>query len=200
VVVTTIWEAIGPFQAVAIALITAATLAVLRLITPTVRWNRRLKEDGGIFSSLPEGTEKEMWRVSVTAQAERLRLYRENFSIGEQFVAWYALIALVLTVIALITEAVLGWPVLRTLEGGDIVVLIPFMLLGVINFVFATYISVRLILGYSISFRNDGKGHYPKYAAMQHARKRRLWRRGQIAKRLAVLQSSEERARKSAER
>lgn len=199
--VTTLGDALGAFfQPVMIAVATVAVLALLRLITPAVRWSRRLKHDADVYNALPDGTEKELWAASVEAQGQRLRLYRENLSYGEQAFAWYAFFALAGFIVSFIAEASMGWPNVRSLTPGDIPFLIPVTLLVAMNLGFAVLVTVRLVLGGSTSFRADGKGHYPKMALLRRAEQKRLDRREVVERRLNAMRYRAERERKEAKR
>jgi hypothetical protein len=199
--VSTFWQVIGPtFQAVLISLSTVTVLALLRLITPAVRWSRQLRHDREIYSALPDGREKEMWAQTVTAQAERLRLYREDRTFGAQAVAWYAFFVLAASIVALFREAAMGWPNVRTLTVADIPVLIPGTLLLIMNLGAAVVITVQLVRGRSIYPGTDPTGHYPKYIALQRAAHKRSMRRLKIVRRLAAIQSREAQEQKKANR
>ncbi|MBU1588593.1 MAG: hypothetical protein KKH51_11690 [Actinobacteria bacterium] len=175
-------------QPILISVATVAVLALIRLITPTVRWDRRLKRDGAIYGLLPEGKEKEIWAASVTAQAERIRLYREDLSLAEHIAAWYAFFALVTGVPALIWEATHGWEGFNEVIGGGIWTAIPGALLLAMNLAFAFFVTVRLILGRSTTFRAGSGGHYPKYETLRRVERRRKARRSAIEVRLAHAQ------------
>lgn len=159
-----------------------------------------MKHDGDVYNALPPGREKDLWAASVEAQGERLRLYRENISIGEQAVAWYAFFALAINIVGFFTQAALGWPTFQLLTVADIPLIIPFTFLFVVNLVFAVFVTVRLVLGYSTSFRADGKGHYPKFIALRGAERKRLAKRSMIERRVNVVQYKADQERKEAKR
>lgn len=69
-------------------LITGAILALARFFDPPTRWARRLKSDISIMGGLPEGTEKQVWQVSIDKQATRLREYRRAFVGWTLFWKW----------------------------------------------------------------------------------------------------------------
>lgn len=177
-----LWEAIGgTFQPVLISVATLAVLGLLRLITPAVRWHRRFKHDAEVYAALPEGKEKELWRESITAQAERLRIYREDARVGDRIYAWGTFAILAWFVILLVHEVMNGWPGL------------PF-----INLCFAGVITVRLIMGRSTAMRAGTGGHYPKYARFQRASKRRRAARANAERRLIIMQNRAEMEHKEA--
>jgi hypothetical protein len=189
--VSTIWQTLGTtFQPILISLATIAVLALLRLITPTARWTRRLKRDGEIYAALPDGKEKAMWGESVTAQAERLRIYREDLSIGDQIFGWYAFLTLVSALVALIWDAFHEWSAVSLLGGDSPWTAIPGALLLVLNLAFALYITVRLISGRSISLHAGSGGHFPKYDTLRRMERRRRLKRSSIENRLAQRNSS----------
>lgn len=188
----TISQALGvALQPILISVVTVAVLALVRLFSPAVRWNRRLKRDGQIYAALPDGKEKALWAASVTAQGERLRLYREDLSIVDQVFAWYAFFALITGAAALIWEAAHGWKYADELTQGGIWTAIPGVLLLVINLAFALFVTVRLVLGRSTALRAGTGGHYPKYDALRRAERKRKERRSAIEERLSRVQAKE---------
>lgn len=187
-----LWEAIGgTFQPVLISVATLAVLGLLRLITPAVRWHRRFKQDAEVYSALPDGKEKELWRESITAQAERLRIYREDARAGDRIYAWGSFAILAWFVGLLLHEMLNGWPGLPFIisEGP---IMIPMALLAFINLGFAGVITARLVMGRSTAMRAGTGGHYPKYARFQRASKRRRAARANAERRLVIMQNRAE--------
>jgi hypothetical protein len=188
--VTTIGETIGAaFQPVVIAVAISLVFALLRLVAPSMRWSRKLKHDAEILGALPDGEEKDLWAASVTAQGERLRIYREDLRLGDQVVAWYAFVALALALSVVISQTLLGWPLLQSLTLDVIPVAIPFALIVLINLSFAVKVSVGLVLGTSTAFRAGSGAHYPKYEVFRRQARKRSERRAVVERRLVVLQN-----------
>jgi len=187
-------------QAVAVSVATVAVLALLRLVTPSVRWARRLKAETEVFSALPDGTERDLWAKRVEAQAERLRLYRENFSVGSQAVAWYACLALVGFIVGFVLEALNGWPNLRLLTVDDVPFVIITSLLLILNLGFAVIVTIRLVLGGATSMSVDGSGHYPKMVALAESEDERRLARIKAEKRSNVVRYHADKARKERKR
>lgn len=191
---TALWEALGStFQPVLVSIATVAVLALLRLITPTVRWSRRLKHDSGILAALPDGKEKDLWAASVTAQAERLRIYREDFSFWGAAQGWYSFVVLVVAANLVVSESVSGWALSRSLTVGDLPIVITGGLLILGNLGLAIVLAIRLIAGRSMNEHRGSDGHYPKYAALRRAQRKRSDKRHQVEVRLARLRFEERR-------
>lgn len=204
VVVSTLWETVQPaVEPVLIAVVTAGAFALLRLVTPRGRWSRRLKHDADILGALPEGKERDLWAASVTAQAERLRLYREQTSLGQQFLGWYSFVTIVGFAVSCIIEASRGWPLFQSMSGLEWLTSIPLLLLLVANLGLGVVLAIRLVLGGSLAPDRDGSGHYPKYNALLAAEQKRHERRHEIGKRVnraAYFADQERDVRRKAER
>lgn len=188
-----LWQAVST---IAISLLTVAALALVRLITPTVRWSRQLKHDGEIYSSLPEGTEKEIWGRNVTAQAERLRIYREDVSIGDRALAWYGFVVFVGSIAWLLAQIANGWTLDLPAPVGEGPAAIPFALLTLIGVGFAGFVVVRLVLGQSIGLHNGSGGNYPKFRAARRAARRRQQGRAKAEGRYRAMVARKARSRR----
>ncbi len=151
-------------QAVFVALVTTATLGALRLLSPLSRWQRSYKRDSEVLASLPPGQEHDYWQEGVIAQAERIRLYRENIALRDRFWAWAWLGYLFLFIPVLFIEADAGWPSIA--EAG-----LPFILLTALGLGGIVVITVRLVLGHSPY--GSGASQYPMYAAHRRAARAR---------------------------
>lgn len=200
----TLWEALGvTLQPVVISLATVAVLALLRLMTPAVRWSRQLKHDLDVYSALPPGRERDLWEARAVAQAERLRLFRENRSTGQQFLGWYAIVAILLLVVTSAGEAINGWPLFQSFTLSDWLVAIPLVIAFIFSVVAAVLLSARLVMGLSLIPSHGAGGHYPKYAALVAAERRRQDQRIKVNERLnrvAYEQDKERKERKKAKR
>lgn len=197
----TLGEAIGAsVEPAIIAISTATILGLLRLVTPTVRWSRRLKNDAEVYGALPHGREKDLWEARVIAQAERLRLYRENLSLADQIFAWGSFALLVLVVFTTATEASNGWPSIRAFTPEEALASIPFAVIAVMNIVFCITIVVQLIRGQSTRATVGGGGHYPKYVALRRAERRRHELQTRIERRTNVVASHADRERRERSR
>lgn len=187
-------------QPVLIAVATVAILELLRLLTPTARWSRRLKHDGDVLAALPDGPERDLWAESVTAQGERLRIYREDVRPRDQVLAWYAFLMLLAFVVILITDAVRGWPVFQAAVMEYGLPGIPLACGLALNLGFALFITVRMIRGDSTALRPGTGGYYPKYDALKQAQRERTRKRAEVERRLNSVEAAEEQARKMAKR
>lgn len=67
----------------------AALFALLALMTPSVRWTRRIKRDIEIMSGLPKGPEREQWQKRVLDRAKHLRLYEDHIPRWQRVVMWF---------------------------------------------------------------------------------------------------------------
>lgn len=191
-------------QPIVVSLATVAILALLRLITPSVRWGRRLKAETEIFSSLPEGLEREFWAQRVEAQAERLRIYRESFTFQAAAKVCFAFLVLVSVALIVVVESVSGWALTREIVEDSVYVHIPVLAMLFVLAVVALIILVRLILGGTMSSVPDGRGMYPKMDALLEEEERRLETRRRSHQRFwkVEIQAAQERrdARRKARR
>ena len=135
----------------------------------------------------------------MTAQAERLRFFRENIGIGEQFIAWFAFFAVGNIIVATFVEGARGWPFFRSIVADEVAFYISFGGMALISLVFAIVITIRLVLGLSIGVTTGG-GHYPRYVAYARAARRRTAKRVEVEKRANVARADRERERKSEKR
>jgi uncharacterized integral membrane protein len=177
-----IGQAVGAaLQPVVIGVLSVAVFALLRLVTPTVRWRRRLKQDSEVVAALVAGKERDEWQRRVTAQAERLRIYTENTRTADQAIAWGSLVLIVLLILTAIDQAAAGWPALSQLG--------PEWPLSILGFAFAIWLVSRLITGRATNLRASDR--YPKYRALRRHERRNSERRA------AVDAKAERRARES---
>jgi len=183
-------------QPVIVAVLTLAVLSLLRLITPRVRWSRRLKQDSEIHGALPDGAEKKLWEASVVAQAERLRIHREQTRPAEHAVAWYAFVSVAVFIALAINQILTGWSAIaEMIDDGPI--WIGLVAAAAINLGFSVWLSVRLIRGQATSGMAARELHYPKMVALQHATARRVAKVEYIQSRAAALSAKAERERRA---
>ncbi|WEK62086.1 MAG: hypothetical protein P0Y60_04840 [Candidatus Microbacterium colombiense] len=153
-------------QAVAVSVVTVAVLALLRLVTPAVRWERRLKAETEIYSALPDGQERELWGRRADAQAERLRIYRERFRNEGAILAWFAFPLFAVAVLILVVEGVSGWAFSRELLEAS-----PWVFAATAAPVFlfaavALFLMLLLVRDRSGALRITKLSGYPKMEAL----------------------------------
>ncbi|MWV58221.1 hypothetical protein [Rathayibacter sp. VKM Ac-2754] len=71
-----------------IPLFTAAVVALVPIAIPTIRWNRRLKNELAVLKDLPDGEQKDRFERRIVAQAKRLNDYHELIPIHEKVLTW----------------------------------------------------------------------------------------------------------------
>lgn len=97
-----------------------AAVAVSALVLPSVRWTRQLKRDSEIFSTMPEGVERQRWAESVALQATRLRIYEASVPVWDRAASWIFTTLYVLALAAWLSGALTAawgdwaWVVLGT--------------------------------------------------------------------------------------
>lgn len=190
-----LWVAVGEtLEPVLISVVTLAVVGLLRLVTPAVRWSRRLKHDADVLAALPEGKEKELWALSVTAQAERLRVYREDQSLLHRFVDVYLIVAVLAVGVMSVVEIAAG----GVLAGGDWAPVV-WVAIAICAIGFLT-LMVRLVMGLPLRPGPGQGGHYPKYAALLAAERRRRYHRIAVEERLNDHFMQEHKTRRKAKR
>ncbi|WP_146085851.1 hypothetical protein [Rathayibacter sp. AY1D9] len=86
-------------------LFTAAVIALVPFAIPTIRWNRRLKNDLALLKDLPDGEQRTRFERRVDFQAKRLNDYHELIPVHEKIFTWLA----VPLFVALATVLLLKW-------------------------------------------------------------------------------------------
>ncbi|WP_146084401.1 hypothetical protein [Rathayibacter sp. AY1C1] len=71
-----------------IPLFTATVVALVPIAIPTIRWNRRLKNELAVLKDLPEGEQKDRFERRVVEQAKRLNDYHELIPVHEKILTW----------------------------------------------------------------------------------------------------------------
>lgn len=173
--------------ALLIALSSAAVFAVLRFVSPTVRWARQIQADGAVLATLPPGAERDLWEKRVVAQAQRLRRYRESITRVDQIWGWGGLIGTAIFIPVLYVEASLGWPSARI--DGEPMVLLSF---GVIAWLAVG--GIRMVLGQGIS---DQRFDYPRVRVLRVQEERRARARYRAWYRAMKIRRAEKRRKPS---
>lgn len=81
-------------------IVTAALTALVPLAVPTHRWSRALSRDVQIWSSMPEGRERELIGTSIDFQARRIREYRTEIPGFLKAAGWGSTAALLAALIS----------------------------------------------------------------------------------------------------
>lgn len=173
-----IGQAVGSaWQPLVVSLVSLSMLALLRLLTPDVRWARKLKHEGEIAGALPPGDERDKWERRVVAQAERLRIYRESVRFWDQFWAWGALVIMALLILTALDEAAAGWPALDLMG-------VPEWLMGAAGMLGCSWLIFHLVAGHSLNLHASDR--YPKWLALKNSERASVRRRAEVDGRARV--------------
>jgi hypothetical protein len=142
-----------------------AALALAALVLPSMRWTRQLRRDSEIFSTMPQGVERERWAERVNVQATRLRTYEASVPAWDRVASWIFTTCYVLTLILWVSGSL-------SAQWGE------WTWAGVgVYLVFGTYVFACLIRGVPV-FTAIHPTYRDARAAMRQLRMRQEKRRG----------------------
>ncbi|MGC5173283.1 hypothetical protein ACLQ2Q_21795 [Microbacterium sp. DT81.1] len=107
-------------ETIATALVAVLVAAAVGWVLPSVRWARWLKRDLDIYSGLPDGSEKEVWRVRVEKQARRLRAYERDVPRTQRVLGLACVVVAAIVTVAVVSTLVqtaFEWFVWKAYEG-----------------------------------------------------------------------------------